>query len=369
MQPLLDAVETELPDPDSSRRDELTANVQTFLTERTDAIRCLLSRDRPSQRAEDADRLGRFIDEVNVVDTLDIVYRLDEYSERAEPPWFIKSPERAGARRIPYIRASGDSVRGMMDTVAKAICEFLDYPNIGDVVLILQTDSELERERRLDLLDAPRDLLDESVIGNRGSSIGLGSVSDDDAGDTPGKPPLPGQDDSTGGAQDESDDATRTRGTDTDPAEQLWDPDDLTITLEDGTEIKGAGVAGGIVTNSERSRKSGSNGGYQTNTSSSPGLGGIREAINQVGREIAYSFECSRLQAETGVDDPEEYVFHVDDRSHVVRARRGIKSKPVLDWLTRDIGLDFTYPGFDILTVHPDSNDTNPKVDRLIEVK
>lgn len=371
MQPLLDAVETELPDPDSSRRDELTANVQTFLTERTDAIRCLLSRDRPSQRAEDAETLERFIDEVTVVDTLDVVYRLEEYSERAEPQWFIQSPERAGARRTPYIRASGDGVRGMMDTVAKALCEFLDYPNIGDVVLVLQTDSERERERRLNLLDAPRDLLDESAIGNRGSSIGLGSISNDDAGDIPGQPEpsLPGQDASPGDAQDESDDATRTQGTDTDPAEQLWDPEELTITLEDGTEIDGAGVDGGIVTNGDGSRNSGSNGGSQANTSSSPGLGGIREAINQVGREIAYSFECSRLKAETDVDDPEKYVFHVDDRSHMVRARRGIKSKPVLDWLTRDIGLDFTYPGFDILTVHPDSNDTNPQVDRLIEVK
>ncbi|NLV02987.1 DUF3883 domain-containing protein [Haloferax volcanii] len=372
MQPLLDAVETDLPDPEANRRGELTTNVQTFLTERTDAIRCLLSRDRPSQRVEDADTLERFIDEVTVVDKLDVVYRLEEYSERAEPPWFIQSPERGGARRTPYIRASSDRVRGMMDTVAKALCEFLDYPNIGDIVLVLQTDSELERERRLDLLDAPRDLLDGPATGNRGSSIGLGSISDDDAGNALGqlKPSTPGQDVSQGDTQGESDDdSTINQGTDIDPAEQLWNPDDLTITLEDGTEIEGAGVDGGIITNGGGSGSHGSDSGSQRGTSSSPGLGGIREAINQVGREIAYSFECSRLQAETGVDDPERYVFHVDDRSHMIRARRGIKSNPVLNWLTRDIGLDFTYPGFDILTVHPDSNDTNPKVDRLIEVK
>ncbi len=372
MQPLLNAVETELLDPESSRRSELTTSAQTFLTERTDAIRCLLSRDRPSQQAEDADALERFIDEVTVVGSLDVVYRLEDYSERAEPPWFIQSPERGGVRRTPYIHASSDGVRGMMDTVAKALCEFLEYPNIGDVVLILQTDSKLEREQRLDLLDAPRDLLDGPVTGQRGSSIGLGSVSDDGAGDAPGQPktPTPGEAVSSGDTPGESDDgSTRNQGADTDPAEQLWNPDDLTITLEDGTEIEGAGVDGGIITNGGGSGSSGSNSDSQKTASSSPGLGGIREAINQVGREIAYSFECSRLQAETGVDDPEEYVFHVDDRSHMVRARRSIKSKPVLDWLTHDIGLDFTYPGFDILTVHPDSDDTNPKVDRLIEVK
>jgi len=69
------------------------------------------------------------------------------------------------------------------------------------------------------------------------------------------------------------------------------------------------------------------------------------------------------------VSDPERYVFYVDDRSHMQRARRGLKSQPVLEWLSEEQGLDWTYPGFDILTVHPDSTDQDPKVDRLIEVK
>jgi hypothetical protein len=371
MRPLLNAVETELPDPDSSSRDELSANIQTFLTERKDAIRCLLSRDRPSQRTEDADALERFIDEVTVVDTLDVVYRLGEYSERSDPPWFIQSPDSAGERRTPYIRSSDGGVRGMIDTVAKALCEFLDYPNIGDVVLVLQTESELERERRLDLLDAPRDMLDESAIEIKNESIGLGSVNDEGTKGTfdQPKPSQFGEDVSSQSGQEKNDDATPKQVTNTDPAEQLWDPEELTITLEDGTEIEGAGVDGGVVTNEGVSENNGSDGDSQRNPEPSPGSGGIREAINQAGREIAYSFECSRLQAENDIEDAEEYVFHVDDRSHMIRARRGINSKPVLDWLTHEIGLDFTYPGFDILTVHPDSKDNNPKVDRLIEVK
>lgn len=263
----------------------------------------------------------------------------------------------------------------MIDTVAKALCEFLDYSNIGDVVLILQTDSEQERDRKLDLLDAPRDLLNTPTDpeGTGDTSIGLGNISGLTADESPTlQDGVATADDGTTSvahehSREEPDDADR--ATDTDPAERLWNPDELTITLEDGTEIEGAGVDESLLSSPGGTSTSRSSGSSQSGSSSSPAAGGIREAINQVGREIAYSFECSRFRAETGIDEPEKYVFHVDDRAHMQRARRGLKSKPVLDWLTREMGLDWTYPGFDILTVHPDSEAGSPKVDRLIEVK
>lgn len=374
MQHLPYAVETDLSVPEASHRDGLTEQAHSFLDERADAVRCLLSRDRPSQRADDADDLNRFMEEVTFVDTLEVIYRLGDLSERSEPTWFIESPEQTGERRTPYIRAPSEGeLVTVIDTVAKALCEFLEYPNIGDVVLVLQTESKRERDRMLDLLDAPRDLLDTRARPETTdtTSIGFGTISDTTDENPSGKGEIRGVDDEPTTVAhehniDEPDDAAQT--TDSDPAERLWDPDQLTITLADGTEIDGVGVEHPPVSSSDGTSR-GSSGNSPSGTSSSPGAGGIREAINQVGREIAYSFECSRLEAATGIDEPKKYVFHVDDRAHMQRARRGLKSKPVLDWLTQEMGLDWTYPGFDILTVHPDSEENAPKVDRLIEVK
>jgi hypothetical protein len=376
MRPLLNAVETELADPESSRRDDLTAHAQPFLEERADGIRCLLSRDRPSQRIEDEKDLTRFIEEVTFVDTLEVIYQLGDRRETSEPPWFIKSPDQPGTRRTPYIHApETGSLEDVIDTVAKALCEFLEYPNIGDVVLMLQTTSGQERTHTLDLLDAPRDLLDTPSPPDRAdeSGLGLGSISN-----TPSETEPAGDDgislhsDQDTSQQDEDDQAASQddgRTTDSDPAERLWDPEELTIILQDGTEIEGAGIDDTTLPSPDDKRQSGSNGGSHAEPASSPAAGGIREAINQVGRTIAYNFECSRLESETELSNPDQYVFHVDDRSHMRQARHGVESKPVLDWLTGEVGLDWTYPGFDILTVHPESTDANPKIDRLIEVK
>jgi len=374
MEPLLDAVKTELSIPESSVNNDIMEQAKPFLDERADAIRCLLSRDRPSQRETDADILNRFIEEIIFVDELEVIYRLGKHSERSESSFFTKSSDQAGERRTPYIHTPSDGeLESVIDTVAKALCEFLDYSNIGDVVLVLQTKSEAECDRKLELLDAPRDLLDAttSPAGIGEISIGLGTIggfASDETAAVDNDIQIPDEDSSsTDGRSSSEDSDDADRAANSDPAKRLWDPDDLTITLEDGTEIEGAGVDDSLI--NPPGGTDGSNGGSRTNPSSSPAAGGIREATNQVGREIAYGFECSRLETEAGISDPERFVFHVDDRSHIQRARRGLKSKPVLDWLTKEVGLDWTYPGFDILTIHPDSEEGSPKVDRLIEVK
>ena len=375
MKPLLGAVDTELCVPKSAKQPHLTEKEMSSLEEKVKALRCLLLRDRPSRQKEDRDTLDVFIDEVSFVETLDVVYRLDDLEETDSPEWFIRSAETGGGRRKPYIRSSGETrPESQVERIAKALCEFLDYRNIGDVILVLRAESEKEQHRRLELLDAPQDLLDPEETGsptNTGSGVisGLGQFQGGSRAG-PEVPTLTQTDRRSEYAPDrEAGDGptSNDRVTSSDPAEQLWNPDTLSIVLEDGTEVEGAGMDRSYIpTATGGASSSGSSGAGE---SSAPGAGGMREAINQVGREIAYNFECSRLRSETGASDPERYVFYIDDRSQIQRARKDLKASPVLRWLTDEQGLDWTYPGFDILTVHPDSDDQNPKADRLIEVK
>jgi hypothetical protein len=369
MEPLLDAVETELSDPSRHKRTELTEIASTYLEQRIDAIRCLLLRDRPGQQELDEQRLTRFREELVLVDDLEVIYRLPDHDEeRSEPSWFIESPEGVGEgrRRTPYVHVpEGEGLEDNTERLAKALCEYLEYNNIGDVVLVMRTDSDQEREERLDLLDAPRELLQmNSLAGNRSGGIGLGEVTNPSDRGVQDDDPLdeeesPNDDDFSDPSIDGD------RGTDTDPAERLWDPDELAITIDEGETIDSKEF-------NYSPTEGGSPGGTGSRTSESgpsPGAGGIREAINQHGRELAYRYECARFSTEWPDEDPRDYVFHVDDRSQIIRAKKSINAKPVLEWLTGSVGLDFTYPGFDILTVHPESTDAEPAVDRVIEVK
>jgi len=96
---------------------------------------------------------------------------------------------------------------------------------------------------------------------------------------------------------------------------------------------------------------------------------GYRTAVDNLGMNITLQHERSRLRDtydfDSREDTPDDYVFEVETKSNIDDARETDIAGPVIDYLTGDIGLPLPYPGFDILTVNPESGDA----DRLIELK
>lgn len=365
MQQLIEAVETDFDRDGAVVQEQLTQEVRSFVEDHEDALRCLLMRDRPAQQETDGETLRRFIEDISLVEHLEVTYRLGELEEPSVAKWFIESPSQPGGRRIPYLVApESGQVRHAVESLAKTLCEFLDYRNIGDVVLILQSDSDQERNQKLELLDAPRDLLDD--IQQPGSDLQLGTVDPMRSGDGPA--PVDGQEapafsmtnDTESGVSESATTANRN------PEERVWDPGELAFTLEDGTVLKGRELDVPLDRNNSRGN---GGGGSSGRAEASPSVGGIRDVVGEVGEKLAYQFECARLADYHGIDDPDSYVFRVSDRSDIERARKDLRAQPILRKLTNEIGLDRTYPGFDILTVDPDSDNSNPAIDRLIEVK
>lgn len=362
VQQLSNSVESTLDNPESKARGDLTAKTKEFLEERQDSIRCLLLRDRPAQREDDKDKIDRFMEELTVVETLRVSYKLGDSEESAEPSWYITRPGTGQTRRTPYVSLDNDSIPENADPIAKALSEFLDYPNVGDIVLILSARTEEERTQRLDLLDAPHDFLENpETVGKTEGISGLGediNETEDEGGIEGSGEDVLSSSDGTDTAEKEAESET----SETDPDEEIVDVDDLQIKTEGGELIDSLGLSGRNSPGDNNDQGGTSNGG-------SAKQGGIREALQHAGEEIAYSFECSRLKNKYDVDDPGDYVFIVAEPDDIRRLDRNTTAKPVMDKLRKEHDLDFSFPGFDILSVNPKSRDSMPLYERLIEVK
>ncbi|MGM0500789.1 MAG: protein NO VEIN domain-containing protein, partial [Bacillota bacterium] len=89
-----------------------------------------------------------------------------------------------------------------------------------------------------------------------------------------------------------------------------------------------------------------------------------KTAIDRLGMNLTYEFECHRIKNEFNVNNPENYVFKVDNPDKVNKHKNIKVVEEVFFWL-EDNGVCSSYPGFDILTINPETE----KADRLIELK
>lgn len=355
--------------PGTSVADEDT--VKGFLREREDAIRCVLAADRPGQRESDAEDLNRFIEQLTVIDSLEVKYALPGYREVTESVgWAVKRHESAADRRTPYVtlETSGEQP---IQRIAKALADYLPYPGVSNLILILQA-SPKEFEERLRLLDAPVDLLDAEMVGPEQTVVSFGS---DESSSVASDVVLGGSGGTveTGSStrQESGEDRTTTQ---TDPQSALIDPEEITFAFESQFNLDPETSA--ETTSVESSIRTPSSG----NRSSNPRAAGKRNATDRVGSAILRRYELNRLARDNpsyGQDVIQSCVVSVEEPDNIDTARENGAVRAVLEWLTKESDLDRQYPGFDYLVLEPSFvaewegepvTDTSP-INRLIELK
>lgn len=368
MDRLKDTVSKTVMDGDSVADEDA---VRGFLRVREDAIRCVLAGDRPGQRESDAEDLDRFIEQLAVVDSLKVEYALPGYRRVTESVgWAVERHESAAHRRTPYV-TPGVSGELPIQQIAKALADYLPYPGVSNLILILQATPE-EFEEQLHLLDAPVNLLDADMMGAEQSVVSFGShkssgvASDLGIGGS-------GRTGGTGSSSRQETGEARTT-TETDPQSSLIDPEGATFAFESQFDLKPETPA--ETTSAGSSTRSASSG----SRSSNPQAAGKRNATDRVGSAILQRYELNRLARDNpsyGQDVIQSCVVSVEEPNDVETARENGPVGAVLEWLTNGIGLDRQYPGFDYLVLKPsfvaeweeESVTNTSPINRLIELK
>lgn len=352
-----------------------TERVSSFLRERESAIRCVLAGDRPGQRESDADAVDRFIRQLVVVDSLAVEYSLAGYPKVTEEVgWVVDRHGTGGQQRTPYVTpaAPGETP---VQRIAKALADYVPYPSVSNLILILQAQPE-ELEDRLRLLDAPVDLLDgEQTIDETVVSFDTESVGET----TSTMPTQEGIGRSRTAQREaltpESNEGERRTTSATNPKSELIDPDTVTFEFDSQFDLEPrTGTA-----SSSDSKSSGPAGSSEGGSSSNPQTAGKRSATDAVGSDILRRYELDRLSREYPSYNESvisECVVSVETLENVEDAWDDAVAA-VLTWLVEDVGLDRSYPGFDYLVLEPSFVegwngetvvDTEP-IDRLIELK
>lgn len=348
--------------------------VRRFLRGRENAIRCVLAGDRPGQRESDAEAVGRFIRELAVVDSLAVEYSLPGYSTVTEDVgWAVERHESAGQRRTPYVTPPVEG-EPPIQRIAKALADYVPYPGVSDLILIMQAPTEA-LEERLRLLDAPVDLLDgdaamdDAVVSfdDEGTSTAPIAATEGLTRDRTTAMKVP----STGESE-----AEQRSTASTNPKAELIDPEavrfefDSQFDLEPRTGSRGGG-----------SGSAGAAGSSESGSSSNPQAAGKRSATDAVGSDILRRFELDRLSRENpsyGDAVIRECVVSVETPEDIEDAREQHDAvDAVLTWLVETVGLDGSYPGFDYLVVEPSFVDewdgaavgNAAPINRLIELK
>ncbi|WP_254538592.1 sacsin N-terminal ATP-binding-like domain-containing protein [Halomarina litorea] len=351
--------------------------IREFLRDREDAIRCVLAGDRPGQQESDAEDVDRFIDQLAVVDSLDVEYALPGYSRVTESVgWAVERHESSARRRTPYVTSSM-SGEPPIQRVAKALADYLPYPGVSELILILQA-APAEFEERLRLLDAPFDLLEEDITGAEQSVVSFNSDGSSTWEPTSTIASAVGNgrnaEPRSSTTQQDPDEGRTT--TDTDPQSELIDPAEVTFAFESRFDLEPEPTAGTTIA-SESSTQSRSSGGRR---SSNPQAAGKRNATDRVGSAILKRYELNRLARDNpsySQDVIESCIVSVEKPDDVANARETGSIEAVLEWLTETVELDRQYPGFDYLVLEPsfvagwdgEPVDDTSAINRMIELK
>jgi len=172
-------------------------------------------------------------------------------------------------------------------------------------------------------------------------------------------------------AEQESEDTSSPKGQQS-PTSQLYDESELRVSNRtisvDPTPAAGADDGDSIDTNGPEKEvvETPSNARDVLNETASNE--GARDQsvydVEDLGMALAEAYEATRLQRDFGCETPESYVFRVDER-HLVEAARHGNGETALQILEEQAGIPEHFPGFDLLTVNPDTLEP----DRLIELK
>ncbi|AZH25621.1 sacsin N-terminal ATP-binding-like domain-containing protein [Haloplanus aerogenes] len=362
-----------------------TTTLVEHVSECAPAILCRLEAERPSQRLIDQDltRMEAFLDRVTVVDEIEVTYTLNPIDadevleETTTTPFYLQSQYRGSVEeRYPYI-AYREHEREQWQLVARALCAYLDVTQFEGIDALLSASSTEERRRYLQYANAPagshalahkRQRLhndEETERRQFGTPSPMNHSTSDEVNEDAG-----GLEEDT-----ESTSADATGDDDPEPSTEQ----SSTTRLYDAAELRVGNETISVeptpTTDSEDEETSdldeiddvvsGKDERVLTETaSSSRTRDQSTYDVEDLGVALAEAWEATRLRRDYDCSNPQEYVFRVDERHLVEEARQG-NAATALQQLEENAGIPEHFPGFDLLTVNPETGEA----DRLIELK
>lgn len=358
---LRDLEEEAEPEPSFNDEDqEKSCELAGFLREMAPYILCRLEAERPSQDLieEDINGMSDFLDDLAVVGNIDVEYWFGEEEDDSisvEPDFFLDRRGRGRNQRpLPFVKSLPRD-EDQYSLVARALCEYLGVSQFEGVITLLNAETDRQRCQFLRLAGAPSTV--EEIEGKRQDLFEDGDSDEGsfeyDMGDDL-EPEGFGRGESDGNEGESLDQDLEGRRERKKQDHPVYDGDEL--------EIAGSSIT--ITTEPEEPDSGGDDG------SDSSGGGGsgatvsqdYRTRVDKLGMSITLQYEQDRLREEYGCSNPERYVFDIHNENKIEEARDDVGE--VLDWLEEQ-GLPMPFPGFDILTVNPETE----RAERLIELK
>lgn len=368
--------------------DEDTKGTETLIervSECAPAILCRLEAERPSQRLinQDLTRMRDFLDRLTVVDEIEVTYTLDPVDaegtleKTTTTPFYTQSQyEGSVEERHPYI-AYREYEREQWQLTARALCAYLDVTQFEGIDALLSASSTEERRRYLQYANAPAE---SHTLTNKRKQLNSDEKTESGQLGTlePMNNQLSNDDDNDTNIQKEESDSKTTdtaengnmeSSTRQSPTTQLYDAAKLRVgnnsisvepTSPTGREAKASrGVDKIDEIGSEEDEQA-----ISETASSNQNRDQSVYDVEDLGMALTEAWEATRLRKEYDCSRPKEYIFRVDER-HLIQEAREENAEDALQQLEENAGIPEHFPGFDLLTVNPETHEA----DRLIELK
>jgi hypothetical protein len=342
---------------DAEKTEEIVSDLEEFAS----YILCRLEAERPSQELieQDINGMEAFLNELMMVDDINVDYRFENGDEEktitSTPDFFL---DRRGRRRnepaLPFVKILPDE-DDQNRLLARALCEYLGVSQFEGVVTLLNAETDEQRQQYLRLAGAPatvdeiegkrRDLFEEGIEDDSGVVFDPeeereGEDVDEELGETP----------------EHEQELT-----------QREHPDTRQYPVYDAGDLNIGGSSITITTEPDDSDSDEDNGGGGDSDGSN---GMVRVSqhytneVDAVGMAVTIQYERNRLKDEFGCEGPDDYVFDVHNEEQIEQVKEHAIGGKALEEL-EETGLPLPFPGFDILTVNPETD----SADRLIELK
>ncbi|AGN02383.1 hypothetical protein L593_12200 [Salinarchaeum sp. Harcht-Bsk1] len=327
-------------------------------------ILCRLEAERQSQEliTRDLNGLRAFCTDLEIVDSIEVDYEFPGENVApvtSNPPYYLDRRDRARSEpAIPIVRAAENDDE-QYRYLARALCGALNVTQFEGVVTMLTATDDSDRRDYLRLAGAPSSI---DEIESKRQALREDTAEPLEA---PIVNPSDYTDEDVEYKPDNSPDPAREPIKDRTPQRQerpIYEPGELAIAGDRETIIVEPAEENGDEDDYSDTRESQGGG-------SNPDMK-YRTVVDKLGMQITMEYERARLREEFDFESrdtsPEEYVFKVHTEQAIQDARRSdSNAAPVIKKLVEEVGLPLPYPGFDILTVNPDTG----KADRLIELK
>ncbi|AWB28415.1 sacsin N-terminal ATP-binding-like domain-containing protein [Halococcoides cellulosivorans] len=367
---LVEAVE-ETPQVDEERIEATERFQEDWLDVAAPYVLSRLKATRSSQR-EDAAGLSRFVNQMVIVGSLDVMYELRDRPE-ADPStrpaeYFIERDEHGNRKRVYVVADSPDPVQDApVETISKA---FAEYRGLGSweslYVLLQQAPDTVAMQSQLEAAGAPASQREiearQAAYEGRADQQQIETVA------------------STGFDSEKiTSDGTNSTATDAgDSSDPSMETTETGATVRDGSRVPSADQLTGIgdsstlavgntdTGNSSHSDGSGTTGGGSGDSSSrkTTVTANYIDKVDEFGMEATYRAELQRLREE-GCTDPDAYVHDIHTRNLYLEAKDDDIAGPVLTALEEQGVISKPYPGFDFLIVARETSEP----ERCIELK